>query len=377
MTEKKKSPAKKKASSTKKSEPIKKASSTKKPEPVKKTRWYKLRQKWHNLRRRRQNYLKRRPHRSFRMTRRRDYVRKMAIPGYWSLTIAVFRVITSHKMTFFSLGIVGVILTMFLSGLMTQDTYQQMKDVMASAEEIGISSLYSTAGLFFGVVMNYMGSSVEMDSTQQLIGGYIALMVWLTSIWLTRAYLAGKKPKMRDALYSSGSPIIALVVLVCILLIQLLPAAIAVIIYGALDASGMLNQTFVLMLFGGAAFLVLVVSLYWITSTLLAMVIVTLPGMYPLQAIRLAGDLVVGRRLRILIRLFWMIVVSFLLWLIILLPVILLDSAIKQAVPAIDWMPIVPITGLTLTIATIIFSSIYVYMLYRRIVESDVEKSNK
>ena len=41
---------------------------------------------WQQLKTRRAHFLKRRPHRSFRLTRRRDYVRSLHIPGYWSLT---------------------------------------------------------------------------------------------------------------------------------------------------------------------------------------------------------------------------------------------------------------------------------------------------
>jgi large subunit ribosomal protein L13 len=67
--------------------------------------------------------------------------------------------------------------------------------------------------------------------------------------------------------------VIALGVLAVILLVQLLPAAIALIVYGAADGSGLLDQTAALMLAGGATGLVAVLSLYWITSTIIAMVI--------------------------------------------------------------------------------------------------------
>ena len=90
-----------------------------------------------------------------------------------------------------------------------------------------------------------------------------------------------KKSENARGLYSSGSPIIALIIVIGVFLIQMVPAAVAVIIYSALNASGVLNQTPILMAAGGAAILIVAMSVYWATSTVFAMIIVTLPGMYP------------------------------------------------------------------------------------------------
>ena len=49
----------------------------------------------------------------------------------------------------------------------------------------------------------------------------------------------------------------------------MVPAAVAVIIYSALNASGVLNQTPILMAAGGAAILIVAMSVYWATSTVL------------------------------------------------------------------------------------------------------------
>ena len=61
---------------------------------------------------------------------------------------------------------------------------------------------------------------------------------------------------MRDGLYNSGAPIIPMIIIVGVLLLQLIPAAVAIIVYSALDASGVLSQTPILMASGGAAILI-------------------------------------------------------------------------------------------------------------------------
>jgi hypothetical protein len=154
-------------------------------------------------------------------------------------------------------------------------------------------------------------------------------------------------------------------------MLQLIPAAIALIAYGAADASGLLDQTAMLMLFGGGAILLATLSLYWATSTIIAMIVATLPGMYPMQAIKIAGDLVIGRRIRVLLRLLWSIVLLLLMWVVVLLPMILLDGALKSAIPGLDWLPLVPVTALLLMAWSVVFEAAYVYVLYRKVVDDD------
>lgn len=341
---------------------------------IEKDRRYVFRQKIHNLKRRRQKYLSRRPHRSFRMTKRRDYRRSLKLPGYWSLTKQVTRLIFKNKKIFIGLAVIYAVITFLLASIMTQDTYEQFKDSIEKVSQQGmISGAVSTFAVFWSVFINQVsGASYGgFGSTQQIIGGLFGLFTWLSTIWLLRAILAGKKPRIRDGIYSSGGPVISLLVLAVIILVQILPAALGLIVYGAADASGILSQTAMLMLFGGGLIALIVLSLYWATSTFFAMVIVSLPGMYPMQAIRLAGDIVIGRRIRILLRLVWMSILAVAIWAIVLIPIILLDGAIKSAMPDLSWLPLVPATALGLMSFSIVFSASYIYIFYRKVVEDE------
>ena len=125
------------------------------------------------------------------------------------------------------------------------------------------------------------------------------------------------------------------------------------------------------MVFWIAASLLAVLSLYWITGSFMALIIVTLPGMYPWQAIRSAGDLVVGRRLRILYRIVWLLITVFVIWVITVIPVILLDKWLMNLIPALKSAPIVPVVLLLVTSFVTVWSSAYVYMLYRKVVDDD------
>lgn len=328
---------------------------------------------WQRLMQRRQAFLRRRPHRSFRVTKRRDYRRSLKLPGYFALTKQAWQLMRQHWRIFVGLAAIYAVLGVLLSGLMSQDTYQQLKDTINEANQEGaLGAVMPTLALFAGVVTNQLGGSTGgVGSSQQLVGALIGLYIWLTTIWLIRGVTADKRLKIRDGLYNAGAPVIALAVLVFIALIQLLPAAIAVIIYGAADTSGMLQQTVVLMLAAGATILIVTLSIYWLTSTLFAMVIVTLPGMYPLEAARLASDVVLGRRMRILLRLMWLLVVLAVVWAAVLIPVITIDGALKTVIPALNWLPLVPLVALLLVAFSIVASACYIYLFYRKVVADD------
>ena len=322
----------------------------------------------------RKDFLNRRPHRSFQRTRRRDYNRSLKLPGYIAMTAQVFKLLWQNKRIFLSLVLIYALLTILSASIMSQDSYQQLIDIVNDAsEEEDYQKIVPILGIFWGVFSSQATGAVFGDpgSSKQIIGILFGLFTWLSTIWLARAVIAGQKPRARDGVYSSGGPVVALIILCVVLLIQMIPAAVALIGYSAASGSGLLDQTAVLMLFGGAAILLVTLSLYWAVSTLVSMVIITLPGMYPVKALRLAGDLVVGRRMRILLRVLWMILIVFLAWLVILIPFILLDSALKSAMPGLDWLPIVPAMSLLLTSASIVFMALYVYVFYRKVVADE------
>src|SRR5688572_15370913 len=69
------------------------------------------------VRRRVKALLVRRPHRSFRPTRRRDYVRPLRLPGYWALTNNVRVVLWRHKVLMTLLVVSYGVLTVLLVGM--------------------------------------------------------------------------------------------------------------------------------------------------------------------------------------------------------------------------------------------------------------------
>lgn len=325
------------------------------------------------IKKRATTYSKYNPHRSFKYTLSRDDSRSLKLPGYFAFSVYVWRTLWSHRKTFISLAIVYGLITLLMVGIASQDTYITLKETLNETSGdflVGAWGEVGKAGLMFFTALTG-GLSQSLSDVQQVYVVLIILLTWLTSVWLLRNFLAGHKVKLRDGLYSAGSPILSTFIVALLLFIQLLPIALALIGYVAASATGLLAGGVEAMMFWFAAGLLAVLSLYWITSTFFALVIVALPGMYPFQAVRIAGELVIGRRLRILLRLLWMAAGILLIWGLIMIPMILFDAWLKSIWPAISWVPIIPILLLTMSAMTIVWTSGYIYLLYRKVVADD------
>lgn len=319
-------------------------------------------------RKKRDNFMRRRPHKSFKLTYRRDYKRSLKLPGYFSFTKQVIDILWQNKKTFSLLIAVYAVLSAVLVGIASQNTYSQLQQALGELNQsssLGLGELGKAGLLAISAVSGNLNT--DISEAQQVYSFFLVIMTWLTTVWLLRAILAGSKPRLRDAIYNAGSPIMATMVVVLILLIQSLPLVAAIMIYSAIaSVSGLLS-----MAFGIAAALLIVLSLYWLTSSFMALIIVTLPGMYPWQAVRSASDLVIGRRIRILMRVVWLFVTIGIIWSITIIPTILFSTWLEKVLPFVSNIPIVPFVLLVITTCISVWVSAYVYLLYRKVVDDE------
>lgn len=326
-------------------------------------------------RRRIRSFMARRPHRTFRRTYRRDYKRSLALPGYWSFTASTLSLMRAHKRVFIWMGaIYGVLVAVFLS-IGSQELYSQLSTALQNtgnqifADGNGARPIEEAALLLFSAVTG--GYRADLTVEQQIYASIFGLMIWLTTIWIVRSAMAGGKPKLRDGLYNAGAPIVSTFLVSIVALVQLIPAAIAVLFMSSALQSGVFTDGVESMLFWSGAVLFILLSLYWLVATFFALIIVTLPGMYPLRALHSAGDIVTGRRVRILLRMLWMFAAVLVTLALAMIPIILLDAWLKNMFEAISWMPIVPVAFVLVSTATLIWSGVYIYMLYRKVVDDE------
>lgn len=278
-----------------------------------------------------------------------------------------------YKVTFGMLVATYAVLSGVLVGLASQGMYSQLSELLRSTgSEVfqGNTGKMGEAGVLLATGLTG-GINADLTDAQQLMSVMLMLFTWLTTVWLLRAFLAGHTPRLRDGLYNSGAPAIPTFLLSLVLFVQLIPAAIAIIGISAAIPTGLINQGIEAMLFWVVVLLLIVLSLYFVTSTLFALIVITLPGMYPLHALKTAHELVIGRRLRIMLRIIWVAVTMLFVWVMTLIPIILFDAWIKGVLPAIEWLPVVPGALLLASSASVVWIASYIYLLYRRVVDDD------
>lgn len=306
------------------------------------------------------------------MTKRRDYKRSLKLPGYVAFTVYVASVLKKRKALFILLALFYGVLSVVLGGISSQQSYSEISSLLreGSSELLngGMSKIGQASILS---VTAFTGANRVTSDVQQIYMSIVLLLTWLTTVWLLRAILAKINPSLRDGLYNAGAPIVSTAIVLIILLIQLLPVALASLAYAGLSSIGLLEQGFSLMIFWAITALLASISLYWITSTFIALIAVTVPGTYPMTAIKAAGDIVIGRRIRVLYRLLWLVLTVAIVWFVLMIPLVLINSWLTDIWSWISIIPIVPVAASILSAVTVVWAAAYIYLLYRKIIDDE------
>ena len=146
---------------------------------------------------------------------------------------------------------------------------------------------------------------------------------------------------------------------------------IVIITYQAAISTEFLKTPFYALVYFIFASLMTLLSVYLTSSSIMGLIAVSAPGLYPLTAIETARNLVAGRRIRFLIRIIYLIFCIAFWYVVIVLPAILLDILIKGAFPVLKDLniPFVPFVLLVVTVFLFVFISIYFYLFYRQLLD--------
>ena len=307
--------------------------------------------------------LRKKLHHSFKRSHREDYARNLEAPGLLYFAMTTLKFIFKRWKLFGSLLVVIVFLNIFLVGLMSESTYTTFQDTLNDTNEsLSSGQLGQTAkaGLLLISTITTGGLTQGMTEVQQVFAIILFIVVWLVTIYLIRHILAGNHPKLRDGLYNALSPLISSLMVFLILFLHMLPIFIVVITYSVAVSTEFLATPF---------YALTLLSCYLLPGSLLGLVAASAPGMYPLAAINAATDLIAGRRTKFIIRLVFMIFFLAIIWVIVMMPIILLDMAIKGSLDWTTGVPIVPFFLLVMTVFSFIYFSAYVYLFYRRMLD--------
>ena len=313
-------------------------------------------------------------HRSFKRSYHEDYQRKTELPSLTSQASAAFKMFFKFWKIFLPLLLIFVGLYIFLIGAMSENT---LADVKANVEQTnkdvadGKIGTVGKAGLtLLGIIST--GGLTTMNDAQVVIAVLLFTIIWLVTIYLARHLLAGHQEiKMRDGFYSALSPLVSTLVVGLIIFLEAVPIMLTIIVFQVALTTEFLSTPFYALLFFMFAALMITLSLHLLSSSFFAIIVVSAPGLYPLTAVRMAKHLIMGRRLRFLIRVFYLVIIVALLYLLLLMPAIILDGALKSQFTwfAESKIPFVAIIQLTITVFIFIYLSIYFYLFYRALLD--------
>ena len=306
-------------------------------------------------------------HRSFRRSYREDYKRDLEVPGIMHHLFATFRIIFKNWKLFLPFLIILVLMNILFVGLLSEDTYKQFQDILDQTNEQlkgGEIGNFARAGLLLISTVTTGGLSGDSSEAAIVFMAILFLVTWLVTIYLLRHRLAEHKVKLRDGLYNAMTPFISTLLVFVVVMIQCIPILILVVVYSAAVQTEFLTMPFYALLFFIFASLMIIMSGYLLSSSIIALVAVSAPGLYPLKALHTASDLMAGRRIRFILRIIGLILGLGVVWIVVMIPLIMFDLFMKQ----FEWtagIPFVSICLLAMTCFTCIYISAYFYLYYR------------
>jgi hypothetical protein len=257
----------------------------------------------------------------------------------------------SAKKLFLGIVVIYGLLTLVLvQGLGNTSDIQSLKDSFSGAASGQLGHLVSGLAIFSFLVASSGNSANTSSSPYQTI---LVLFISLVVIWALRQTMAGAVVRVRDAFYRGTYPLMVFLLVLLVVCLQLLPLYIGAQLYSFVVTGGIAVLLIEKVLWGMLFFLLALLSLYMLASSLFALYISTLPDMTPMKALRSARELVRYRRWTVLRKLLYLAFILLLVAFIIMLPFILLLTAVAA------WVFFI------LSMVGIVLVHAYMYTLYR------------
>lgn len=254
----------------------------------------------------------------------------------------------THKKVFLAiLAIIGVAQAFIVQGIVRTDFASVHNEVQS------VFGTRSVSGGFVSYI--YLLGSSDQASGAGLAQFCFTVLAVLAIVWALREVASGKVPRVRDAFYKSTTPLIPFVLVSLWGGLQLLPGLTGLWLYSMVVANGIAVHIYEQLLWLAACIALSLISIRWIIGTTFALMIVTLPDIAPLAAIRSARTLVSGRRVKIVGRFLF-------------LSVVLAGAVSILMVPAIIVVPVVvPVLFYCVSLLALVYVVTYTYELYKEL----------
>jgi len=242
--------------------------------------------------------------------------RRKLSPAY-KLFIQSCRLLIEHRKFLGGILLVYAILDIVLVGGAGAANLQSTKSTLTGVGHGHLSKLSTGLSLFTFLISSNNSASGAAAGAYQTMW---LLLVSVVFIWALRQVYAGHAARVRDAFYLGTFPIIQFILVLLVIGLQLIPLVAGGALYTMLVSGsiviGALEEIVALL-----GFLLLAGwSFYMICPSIFALYIVTLPDMTPMKALQSAKELVRFRRLIVLAKILFLVVVLFATAAIVIIP---------------------------------------------------------
>lgn len=208
-----------------------------------------------------------------------------------------------NKRLFVAIASIHVLVYVFLINapqriLSIDEIQETVNDALGEGSSQTLNGTLATLGTVIGV-----NASAQAGGTRAALA---ILLISLVYIWAIRQVSNKQDIGMRDAYYQGMAPLFPVLLILAIVALQMIPFAVAGIGYSIARTGGIFVTGFEDLAFFIIVLLMGLLSLFLITPTIIAFYIATLPGMYPMEAMRSAKKLVQFQRLAVFRRIFFL-----------------------------------------------------------------------
>lgn len=291
-------------------------------------------------------------YRSFKLSKRIKPEAHKQLSTAWQLFRKSIRFVKLHWRLFGGIASVYFLLNLFfgrgLSGINLDDVIFDIR----TTSETDVSGFSLGVSLFGYLVSSAGGATTERGSTYQTI---FTVIVSLVTIWAIRQALAGKIPTVKQAFYNGTAAVVPFVLVLLVVGLQLVPLAVGSWLYGTVVGNGIAVLAIERVVWALVFFLLAVLSLYMVCSSVFALYIVNLSGVTPMMALRSARKLVLHRRFELLRKILFLPFILMVLGGFILIPLLMIVPSVAA------WLYIF------LSAFAVILVHVYMYNLYREL----------
>lgn len=279
------------------------------------------------------------------------------LPAAWRIGWRALKMLWQYKRFFGVLILVYLLLDLLLVRSIVAFDVADLRSGLDA-------SLKHGAGLALGglSVFSSLFSAAASGASADATGAYhffVVLLMSLTTIWALRQIFTDDNDvaqlSVKRAFYKGSAPLVPFLLVLFLIGLQVVPLFIVLQIYALIINGGIANSIIEQLLLMGALVAVMALTIVWFTRTIMALYIVTLPDMQPMQAYKDAKVLVKGRRLSIIRKLLFLPMAMFVVAGVIIIPCILI------------WAPLAQWLFFILTGIGFVAVHAYLYTLYREL----------